>query len=274
MNTEENRPDRAAREFLEKAIESGRTVSGGYDMRISAALVSIASSLVYANYREDNLMRVVEDEVVQLRERSGMLGEITGDEGWRSVGRTAVEEIARLRRNWDNEHKLRGDLFDTLSALRSLAAEAPSDVPELGVRRVLERLRNDKPLELSPAEPAPGRDWSKVEAHLFKPTGKWMYQVFLDYTGERHRGVSGEGPHGWHFDYEAMAKRAFARATENGTSEVVYHEIPPSYHLFVQAPPQGFPIWVHGADWEFERNVGWHPPTYTRCMADGAEEDE
>lgn len=93
-------------------------------------------------------------------------------------------------------------------------------------------------------EPDPGRDWSKVEAHLFKPSGKWEYQVFLDYTGERHRGVPGEGPSGWHWDGDEMAKRALARATDNGTSEVNIRELKNYWHMFIPAPPQGFPYWV------------------------------
>jgi hypothetical protein len=100
------------------------------------------------------------------------------------------------------------------------------------------------PVSITSEEPDPGRDWSRVEGHLFKPSGKWGYQVWLDYTGERRLGVSGEGPHGWHFDGHEMAKRALHRATTNGTSGVTISALGSYWHLFVPHPPQGFPHWV------------------------------
>ena len=153
-----------------------------------------------------------------------------------------------------------------LNAVRVTLAQAASDQPDHYVRWAIAFLRGEELPPITPEEPEPGRDWSRVAAHVFMPTGKWKYQVFLDYTEMRHgwRG-SGEGPSGWHFDGEAMAREALQLATERGTSGVTFDELPPDWHMFVQNPPQGYPFWVHGRDWEFEPNVGWHPPTYPHC---------
>lgn len=79
------------------------------------------------------------------------------------------------------------------------------------------------------------RDWAKVRADVFKPSGKWMYQVWLDYTGEAL-----EHYQGW-----AMARRALARATETGGSEVTFSALPEDWFMVVFDPPQGYPIVVY-----------------------------
>ena len=130
----------------------------------------------------------------------------------------AIGEIERAAydRGWDAGQdevvSTREALFRLLPRVESL--EVRADLAEaLGT-----------PLAITPEEPDPGRDWSRVEAHLFKPGGKWKYRVWLDYTGERFRDVPGEGPHGWHFDGAEMAHRALSRATANGTSGVSIRE--------------------------------------------------
>lgn len=207
--------DRDFGELAAHYLEYADRVVGAEPIRFAYLLSSIAASLVYANSREDQ----VQDAGVD----------------------AAIDDITRLERKaydrgWDAGQDevvtTREALFRLLPRVESL--EVRADLAEaLGVG-----------LRLSPEEPDPGRDWAKVEAHLFKPSGKWAYQVWLDYTGERHRGVSGEGPHGWHFDGHEMARRALARATSNGTSGVTFSELGSYWHLFVPHPPQGFPHWV------------------------------
>jgi len=136
------------------------------------------------------------------------------------------------------------NLREKLQAMDSVAEKIASDQPELDVRRLLGILREQPIPDLTLEEPDPGRDWTRVEAHLFKPSGKWMYRVRLDYTGERHTGSPGEGPSGWHFDGSGMAKRALARATAGGTSGVTIRHLGKFWTMFVQDPPQGYPIWV------------------------------
>jgi hypothetical protein len=177
-------------------------------VKAASALTSIAASLV----AQADLARVEDDKELVRIERTAY------NRGWD----TGQNEVVTTREA----------LFQLLPRVEAL--EVRADLAEaLGA-----------PLVITPEEPDPGRDWSRVEGHLFKPGGKWMYQVWLDYTGERHRGVPGEGPAGWHYDGHEMAKRALARATGNGTSEVSIYDLGTYWHLFVPNPPQGFPHWV------------------------------
>lgn len=75
-----------------------------------------------------------------------------------------------------------------------------------------------------------------VPGELFSDTGKWKYSVELDYRG---------GPGGF-ISASDNALRAFEQACANGTSEVNMRTIPPGWHLFVPAPPEGFPVMVTG----------------------------
>jgi hypothetical protein len=134
---------------------------------------------------------------------------------------------------------------DLLYEAVTAAIELLPRIEPLEVRADLARALN-VPLDITPEEPDPGRDWSKVEAHLFTPNGKWKYQVWLDYTGERKDPDTGPGvgPHGWHWDGRAMAHRALSRATSVGTSGVRIRALGDYWHLFVPHPPQGFPHWI------------------------------
>lgn len=197
-------PGKLAAHYLEYANK----VVGAEPIRFVYLLSSIAASLVHSNSREAT------GDIARI-EREAY------NRGYANGGADAVDNANRV-----------ADVMTLLPRVESL--EVRADLAEaLGVG-----------LRLSPEEPDPGRDWSKVQAHLFKPSGKWMYVVWLDYTGERHRGVSGEGPHGWHFDGHGMARRALSRATSRGTSGVSISELGSYWHLFVPHPPQGYPHWV------------------------------
>lgn len=137
---------------------------------------------------------------------------------------------------------------DKLDAARAILTQAASDQPEHEIRWLRAFLDGQEFPDITPEEPEPGRDWSRVRAFLFNPNGKFKYQVWLDYTGERVTVdpiyAPGVGPHGWHWDGHEMAKRALHRATTNGTSEVTISALGAYWHLFVPDPPQGFPHWV------------------------------
>lgn len=143
-------------------------------------------------------------------------------------------------------------MIDSLVNDITAAVQLLPRVESLEVRADLAQALGHK-LEITPEEPDPGRDWSRVRGELFKPSGKWMYSVWLDYTGERKPPESsgysepGVGPHGWHFDGGAMARQALANATERGTSGVTMREIPNGWRLFVPDPPQGFPLYAIGS---------------------------
>lgn len=210
--------DRDPGELAAHYLEYADRVVGAEPIRFAYLLSSIAASLVHANSREDQ----VQDAGVD----------------------AAIDDITRIEREAYNRGYANGsaDSVDNADRVADAVTLLPR-VESLEVRADLAEALGVG-LRLSPEEPDPGRDWTKVEAHLFKPSGKWAYQVWLDYAGERHRGVSGEGPHGWHFDGHEMARRALARATANGTSGVTFSELGSYWHLFVPHPPQGFPHWV------------------------------
>jgi hypothetical protein len=201
-------PLKCARAFLASAVAS-QVDAGG---RMARALTSIAASLV-----------------AQTDDRVGDLAR--------------VEREAYDRGHANAEERILNSRAEAFVA----AIELLPRVESLEVRADFAEALG-APLVITPEDPDPGRDWSRVEAHLFNPNGKWKYQAWLDYTGERHRGVPGEGPAGWHFDGTAMAKRALARATGNGTSEVTIYDLGEYWHLFVPHPPQGYPHWVRPGD--------------------------
>jgi hypothetical protein len=137
-------------------------------------------------------------------------------------------------------------LEDRLRTARNILGTAPTDLPIHELRWLRAFLDDQEFPELTPEEPEPGRDWTRVEACLFNANGKYKYRVFLDYTGLRHQGVQGEGPSGWHYDGAWMAREALRIATENGTSEVTFKQIPTGWRLFVADPPQGYPHYAVG----------------------------
>lgn len=95
-------------------------------------------------------------------------------------------------------------------------------------------------------------DWSQVPANLFTPTGKWKYEVMLDYSGMVVRDpVEGYklGPDpetGRWLDPARAAQLALAQATRNGTSGVTISNLNGYWTLVVFEPPNGWPICVHG----------------------------
>jgi hypothetical protein len=199
-------PHKAAQAFLASAVASRDRACD----RVARALTSIAASLV-----------------AEADDRVGDLARVEREAYNRGYDNAKSEFQDR-----DKRYPADSEAVSLLPRVESL--EVRADLAEaLGV-----------PLVITPEEPDPGRDWSRVEAHLFNPNGKWKYQVWLDYTGDRHTGRSGEGPHGWHFDGDEMAKRALARATARGTSEVSIQHLGEYWHLFVPNPPQGPPLWV------------------------------
>lgn len=81
------------------------------------------------------------------------------------------------------------------------------------------------------------------KAHLFKPSGKWKYEVTLDY-----RGLYDEEGKQVTMPYQSpndMALLALYQATENGISGVILRE-PGEYALVCVDPPNGFPVLVQG----------------------------
>jgi hypothetical protein len=77
---------------------------------------------------------------------------------------------------------------------------------------------------------------SAVPAEVFKPSGKWMYSVKLDYR----RPVAG------YIEPGMNARQALHRATSNGTSEVTFNVLPERWFMFVPDPPEGFPVMAIG----------------------------
>lgn len=83
-----------------------------------------------------------------------------------------------------------------------------------------------------------------VEGNLFKPMGKWKYEVKLDYSGiytEEGNPVGRE-----YLDPNEAALMALKQATDKGVSQVIL-EKPGDYHLVVFEPPAGFPVLVVSA---------------------------
>jgi hypothetical protein len=82
-------------------------------------------------------------------------------------------------------------------------------------------------------------DITRVPAHLFKPSGKWEYDVTLDYTGLDLD----------HWNLGELAQQALANATANGTSGVIISDLGDYWTLVVIRPPgpYSFPVMVHGS---------------------------
>ena len=173
------------------------------------------------------------------------VAETWGIDPAQSAANVLNQGIDAIRRNAYEDAK--ADLDARLVGDITAAVQLLPRVESLEVRADLAQALGHK-LEITPEEPDPGRDWSRVEAHLFKPTGKWMYRIWLDYSTLRSAPhATGCGPSGWYFAGGAMAEQALAIATDNGTSGVTIRELGTYWHLFVPHPPQGFPIWVRPA---------------------------
>lgn len=225
--TAEMTPAEQAAHYLNFAV----TRMGDDTIRTTYALVSIAASLVAQQEVSEGGTAHVERAVY--------------DRGVASGAAQAAEFIDRQREALRQSGDLVMSLQTKLDTARAILAQAASDQPEHEVRWLRAFLDGREFPAITPEEPEPERDWSRVKAHLFNPRGKWKYQVWLDYAGERGRGLPGEGPHGWHYDGAGMASRALRRATENGTSGVTISDLGSYWHLFVSDPPQGVPLWVH-----------------------------
>lgn len=96
-----------------------------------------------------------------------------------------------------------------------------------------------------------GQPISAVVGNLFTPTGKWKYEVSLDYTGIHHKPVSSGGRRDetipWMSDVGQAAEMALAAATDRGTSGVSIRELGSYWTLVVSDPPNGWPVLVrHG----------------------------
>lgn len=78
---------------------------------------------------------------------------------------------------------------------------------------------------------------ASVEGHLFKPGGKWEYEVRLDYTGLDITT----------WDHHSLALQALAQATANETSGVILADLRNHWTLVVIDGPAGYPIMVKGA---------------------------
>lgn len=81
------------------------------------------------------------------------------------------------------------------------------------------------------------------EGHLFKPSGKWKYQVLLDYRFVCNEHM--KDPMGHYISPNDATLKALANATANGISGVILSE-PGEYALVCIEPPFGFPVLVQG----------------------------
>ncbi|WP_277212318.1 hypothetical protein [Isoptericola croceus] len=82
----------------------------------------------------------------------------------------------------------------------------------------------------------PEVDPAAVPGHLFTASGKWKYEVSLDY---RHVTAP-------RYEVAAQAAQALAAATDARTSGVALREIPEGWSLVVFDAPAGFPVMVRG----------------------------
>lgn len=225
MTDEQGTPNfgSVAEQYARKAMNTPASVSSSKtEEKIAYALTSIAASLIYSNEEVDEVAATMETEAYNRGFQNATLH--------------------------DREQLLNAEVGSVvvLEALRGLMDEAAPDQPEDKIRQIRAVMRGQEHPAATPEEPEPGRDWSRVEAHVFKNSGKWRYQVFLDYTGLRYRGVQGEGPSGWHYEGSQLARMALQAATLNNTSGVSFTEIPSGWFMFVQNPPGGYPVMVTG----------------------------
>lgn len=79
-----------------------------------------------------------------------------------------------------------------------------------------------------------------VRAEVFKPSGKWMYAVLLDYSDTARLVHQPSG----YIDPVDAAAHALEWATIRGTSEVTFPRLPAGWFMFVPDPPNGWPIMV------------------------------
>jgi hypothetical protein len=70
---------------------------------------------------------------------------------------------------------------------------------------------------------------SHVYGMLFTESGKWKYDVCLDYTGQTLEEYQ-------HWDVNAEAVKALARATDRGISGVTLRTVPEGWSLVVPQP--------------------------------------
>jgi hypothetical protein len=83
---------------------------------------------------------------------------------------------------------------------------------------------------------------TSVRAEVFKPGGKWMYSVKLDYS----RTAEIEHLPSHYINPVEAAVLALKTATQRGTSEVIFDHLYADWHMFVPDPPNGWPIMVTG----------------------------
>jgi hypothetical protein len=86
-------------------------------------------------------------------------------------------------------------------------------------------------------------DVSRVEGQTFKPSGKWAYEVFLDYSDIYHD--DGTPKRDGFIDPGQAALDALHLATVRGTSGVRFRH-PGDLTLVVFDPPGGYPVMVPG----------------------------
>lgn len=91
-------------------------------------------------------------------------------------------------------------------------------------------------------------DPTKVEGNLFKPSGKWMYTVVLDYEPKTTHADLKAAWEDW--DLWKQARAALRRATDRGISGVIFREIPKDWTLVVLGPyaRNEHPIMVKGGE--------------------------
>jgi hypothetical protein len=81
-----------------------------------------------------------------------------------------------------------------------------------------------------------------VLAEVFKPSGKWMYSVRLDYSNTE--AIEHLPSH--YIEPVEAAILALRTATRKGTSQVSFDHLTEGWHLFVPDPPGGCPVMVTG----------------------------
>jgi hypothetical protein len=76
---------------------------------------------------------------------------------------------------------------------------------------------------------------------LFSESGKWKYDVCLDYTGQTQSQYE-------NWDNAREAVKALARATEKGISGVTFKVVPEGWSLVVPEPHalHSYPLMVRG----------------------------
>lgn len=83
---------------------------------------------------------------------------------------------------------------------------------------------------------------TSILAEVFKPSGKWMYSVKLDYSNTE--AIEHLPSH--YIEPVEAAILALRTATRKGTSQVSFDHLTEGWHLFVPDPPGGCPVMVTG----------------------------